>query len=122
MIIPRIAKTHVGFYLIDAGRKVLEKSVEFKPEVSFRIRQALLATPTTTYLGSIAILAVLMVIALLTYTKLSGGTLIQLLIVGILGLGLSIETAITIVHWNVTHRIKPLSLPRMDFSEGIPAG
>jgi cyclic beta-1,2-glucan synthetase len=26
------------------------------------------------------------------------------------------------VHWNVTHRIKPQSLPRMDFSEGIPPG
>ncbi len=26
------------------------------------------------------------------------------------------------VHWDITHRIKPQSLPRMDFSEGIPAG
>jgi cyclic beta-1,2-glucan synthetase len=26
------------------------------------------------------------------------------------------------IHWDITHRIKPQSLPRMDFSEGIPAG
>ena len=56
------------------------------------------------------------------YATLSGGSLAQLIIVGVLGFGLALEAAITLVHWNVTHRIKPQSLPRMDFSEGIPPG
>lgn len=115
-------QAHVGFYLIDTGRTTLEASLRYRPGLSLRIRRTLLAYPTATYLGSIAILAVLFVLGLLTYTLLSGGMPAQLIVVGVLGSGLALEAAITLVHWNVTHRIKPQSLPRMDFSQGIPPG
>ncbi|NTU55271.1 MAG: hypothetical protein HGA79_03370, partial [Anaerolineales bacterium] len=115
-------QAHVGFYLIDTGRAMLEASLHYRPGLGLSIRRTLIAYPTATYLGSIAILAVLFVSGLLTYTLLSGGTPAQLIIVGVLGTGLALEAAITLVHWNVTHRIKPQSLPRMDFSEGIPPG
>ncbi|MDO8755275.1 MAG: hypothetical protein Q7J80_15365, partial [Anaerolineales bacterium] len=118
----RRRQTHVGFYLVDAGRATLEKSVNYKPELNTRIRRALLASPTFTYLGSIIILSVLFVLGLLTYAMFSGGSPAQLIIVGVLGSGLALEAAITLVHWNVTHRINPQSLPRMDFSEGIQPG
>jgi cyclic beta-1,2-glucan synthetase len=39
-----------------------------------------------------------------------------------LGFGWALEAAIATVNWIVTHTIKPKSLPRMDFSEGIPPG
>jgi len=115
-------KAHVGFYLRDVGRATLENNIHYQPRLPVRIRRALLASPTATYLGSIAILSVLFILGLLTYATLSGGSLAQLIILGVLGFGLALETAITLVHWNVTHRIKPQSLPRMDFSEGIPPG
>ncbi|MBE3039551.1 MAG: hypothetical protein IMZ62_12150, partial [Chloroflexi bacterium] len=115
-------KAHVGFYLRDAGRATLEASLRYQPGLSVRVRRALLASPTATYLGSIAILSVLFVLGLLTYATLLGGSLAQLIIVGMLGFVLALEAAITLVHWNVTHFIKPQSLPRMDFSEGIPSG
>ncbi len=115
-------KTHVGFYLIDAGRTTLENSINYKPGFRVRVQRALLAFPTATYLGGIAFLSVLFVLGLLAYTALSNGSPLQLIITGLLGLGLAFESAVTIVHWDITHRIKPQSLPRMDFSEGIPAG
>ncbi|HEX7619789.1 MAG TPA: glucoamylase family protein [Anaerolineales bacterium] len=115
-------KAHVGFFLVDAGRTPLEKSLGYRPEFSVRMQRALLKFPTATYLGSIAILTVLFVLGLLTYAALSGGSPAQLIVGGVLGFGLALESAITLVHWNVTHRIKPQSLPRMDFSEGIPPG
>jgi cyclic beta-1,2-glucan synthetase len=115
-------EAHVGFYLRDGGRATFESSISYQPGFSVRIRRALLASPTATYLGSIAILTVLFVLGLFTYAKFSGSSLAQLIIVGVLGSGLALEAAITLVHWNVTHRIKPQSLPRMDFSEGIPSG
>ena len=59
---------------------------------------------------------------LLLYATLSGGSLTQLIIVVALGFGLALEAAISLVNWNVTHRVRPQSLPRMDFSEGIPPG
>jgi len=114
-------KAHVGFYLIDTGRAALEQKIDYKPGMRIRIQRAFLKSPTVAYLGSIAIFSILFVLGLLAYTKFFGGSLIQLLLVGVLGLGLSVESAIVLVHWNVTRRIKPQSLPRMDFSEGIPS-
>ncbi len=115
-------KAHVGFYLIDTGRRMLENSVGYQPGISIRVQRAFLAFPTAAYLGSIIIFSMLFVLGLLTYATLSGGSPTQLVIVGVLGFGLALESAITLVHWNITHRIKPQSLPRMDFSEGIPLG
>jgi cyclic beta-1,2-glucan synthetase len=114
---------HIGFYLQDTvGRAQLEAKIRYKPEFSLLFRRILLATPTSTYLGSIATLSMLLVLGLLAYAHLAGGSLAQMIVVGLLGFGLALESAITIVHWQVTHRIKPQSLPRMDFSEGIPPG
>ena len=86
------------------------------------MQRTLLAHPTATYLGSIAILSLIFILGLLVYVTFSGGSLAQQLIVGILGFGLALETAITIVNWIVTHSVKPQRLPRMDFSQGIPPG
>ncbi len=117
-----VRQAHVGYYLRDAGRETLEVSLDYRPEFNARRKRAILAAPTRTYLGSIALFSVLFLLLILGYAKLTGGSPIALLVVGILGCGLAIEAAITLVHWNVTHSLKPQSLPRMDFSEGIPAG
>jgi cyclic beta-1,2-glucan synthetase len=101
---------------------MLEKSIGYQPELRKRIQLTLLASPTLAYLGSIAIVSILLVLGLLGYTLLSGGSTAQLIIVAMLGSGLALEAAITLVHWDVTHRIKPQRLPRMDFSKGIPSG
>ncbi len=114
-------KSHVGFYLIDAGRSLLEKSITFKPGWNSGLRRWLFAHPTSTYLGSISILSVLIVLGLLSYTRIAGGLLPQLILVGLLGFLLALEVSINLVNWDVTHQIRPHSLPRMDFSEGIPA-
>ncbi|MEI7844379.1 MAG: glucoamylase family protein [Chloroflexota bacterium] len=115
-------EAHVGFYLRGTGCALLENNLHYRPEFKVCIRRALLATPTLTYLGSIFFFCILFVTGLIAYTALSSGSPLQLLVTGLLGFGLALEAAITFVHWNVTHRIKPQSLPRMDFSEGIPIG
>ncbi len=113
---------HVGFYLQDAGRSTLENNIRYQPGLSLRIHRTLLATPTLTYLGSICILALLFVLGLLMYATFSGGSLTQLFVVGLLGFGLALEAVIILVNWNVTRRVRPQNLPRMDFSDGIPPG
>jgi cyclic beta-1,2-glucan synthetase len=115
-------KAHVGFYLLDAGRRTLETSIGYQPGLRLRVRRALLAFPTITYLGSIAIFSVVFILGLLAYAMLTGGSPAQLILIFVLGFGLALEAAISLVNWNVTHRIKPQSLPRMDFSHGIPPG
>jgi cyclic beta-1,2-glucan synthetase len=115
-------QAHVGYYLMDAGRPLLEKSVGYQSEFRTRAQRALLASPTLMYLGSIGIVSMFFTAGLLAYAILSGGSTAQLIIVGLLGFGLALEAAITLVHWDITHRIRPQRLPRMDFSKGIPAG
>ena len=113
-------KSHVGFYLIDAGRSLLEKSITYKPGWNLGLRRWLLAHPISTYLGSISILSVLIVLGLLSYGYIAGGSLPQLILVGLFGFLLALDVSINLVNWDVTHQIRPHSLPRMDFSEGIP--
>ena len=115
-------EAHVGYFLRDAGRATLERSLQYRPGLGLRVRRALLVHPTFTYLGSIASLSVLFVLGLLAYTMFSGGSPFQQLVAGMLGFGLAMEAAIIIVNSIVTNNIKPQSLPRMDFSEGIPPG
>ncbi|MFH1524639.1 MAG: glucoamylase family protein, partial [Chloroflexota bacterium] len=115
-------KTHVGFYLIDAGLSSLEKSIGYRPHLKARLRRWALAHPTFSYLGSICSLSLLFLVGLLTYTLVSNGSPTQLILTGLLGYGLVLDAAINLVQWIVSHQIPPRTLPRMDFSEGIPAG
>ena len=115
-------KAHVGYYLRDAGRAALEQYIHYKPELTLWVRRALLAHPTFIYLGSITSLTALFVLGLIAYSMASGGSLFLQLVAGILGAGLALEAAIIVVNLIVTNNIKPQSLPRMDFSEGIPPG
>lgn len=114
-------KNHVGFYLINSGLSTLEKSIGYRPRLNARLRHWGLAHPTLTYLGSISILSLLIVVGLLSYTHVSSGSPAQLILVGLLGCGLALDAAINLVHWIITHQIPPRTLPRMDYSEGIPA-
>ena len=78
-------KAHVGYYLRDSGRSTLENTIHYQTGFRVRLQRALLASPTITYLGSIAILSVLFLTGLLIYTKLVGGSLAQTIIAGLLG-------------------------------------
>ncbi len=120
--VSRNRKTHVGFYLVDAGRPELEKHLDYRPALAGHLQRWVLAHPTLAYLGSINLLALLILTALLYYAFASGGSLAQLLIVVLLGSMLAMDAAISLVHWDITHQIPPRTLPRMDFSESIPDG
>ena len=115
-------KAHVGYYLRGAGLPAIEQQLNYQPGVRLWVQRALLAHPTSTYLGSIAGLTTIFVLGLIAYTIFSGATLIQQLVAGVLGLGLALEAAIIIVNLIITNNIKPQSLPRMDFSDGISPG
>ncbi len=115
-------KSHVGYYLVDAGRFFLEERIDYHPEPNTRLKRWALSHPTTTYLGSIGSISLLIVFGLLSYTYLAGGSPGQLILVGLLGSGLALEAAINLVNWIITHSIPPRTLPRMDFTEAIPPG
>ena len=113
--------THVGFYLLDAGRAQLEARLGYHPLWGVRLRRWLLGHPTLVYLGSIALLTLVILLGLVRYAFVAGGTFSQLVGVGLLTLLPAAAVAVNLVNWLVTHTVPPRVLPKLDFREGIPA-
>ncbi|MEE8392534.1 MAG: hypothetical protein V3S14_17270, partial [Anaerolineae bacterium] len=114
--------THVGFYLLDAGRAQLEAHLGYSPPVGVRLRRWLVDDhPTLVYLGSIGMLTLAILLGLVSYTFVTGGTLAQLIGVGMLTLLPATIVAVSVVNRLITHTLPPRILPKMDFQQGIPA-
>ena len=122
--------THIGFYLLDAGRAQLEARLDYRAPwgvaasytvLMKRLRRWLLGHPTLVYLGSITLLTLVIVLGLVRYASVAGGTLVQLIGAGLLASLPATAVSIHLVNWLVTHTVPPRVLPRLDFQEGIPA-
>ncbi len=106
---------HVGYYLIDRGAERVKAALQYRPGWRARFTDWLLRWPTAWYLVTIEVA-----------TLAIGATLLSLLSepLGYLGLivfFLATEPAIALANALVTFLLPPRSLPKMDFSEGIPA-
>lgn len=111
---------HVGYYLIDKGLSQLEKSLHLKRNFLQEIGQYLKRKILAVYLGSIFFITAILVLMAL-YKASQGGISIPWLF----GLGLIIaicgsQLALAMVNLLSTLLVKPKSLPRMDFTLGIP--
>src|SRR5438094_2322686 len=111
---------HVGYYLIDAGRRALEVTSGARVPLAERSRRWLRAHAAGVYFGSLLVLAVTIVGAPLLFIAgaVPGVTL------GLLGLLLLLpasELAVLVVNYFVTSILPPQVLPKMSFKkEGIP--
>ncbi|HKO91897.1 MAG TPA: hypothetical protein VJU61_12125, partial [Polyangiaceae bacterium] len=56
-------RSHVGYYLLDAGRPQLERLVRYRPSLHTRFIRAVLEWPTLFYLGAITLFSVALLIA-----------------------------------------------------------
>lgn len=110
--------SHIGYYLVGKGISSLEDAVNAKRallEAAGRKHRLLY------YLGSIYLITVLIVSAILLLAYRSGLDLQAALIVGIPLIFPASSLAIFLVNYVVTWLLKPCSLPRMDFSKGFPS-
>jgi cyclic beta-1,2-glucan synthetase len=112
--------THVGYYLLGAGRRHLEDRLQSHPSWSIALNRWLVANRVPTYLGSIGSLVCVLVFASMTIATVSGARLPQVIGVGLLTVLPFAAVAVSLVHWAITHRVSPRLLPRMDFRDGIP--
>ncbi len=110
---------HVGYYLIDAGLAQLEAGFGYSPRLGERLRRWCLRHPTLTYLGTLALLTLLL-ITLLTFGMYQAGADWSLLIVTLLvALIPASDLAVSILNWDITHLFEPRLLPRMNTSTGV---
>jgi hypothetical protein len=112
----RARRGHVGYYLIDRGRKTLESRINFRPRLAKRARNLILALPEFSYFGGIELLTLLSIAFALSGLH---GRVPLWLAVLFLVLPAS-ESAVGMINHLFTFILPPRSLPKLDFSHGIP--
>jgi len=111
---------HVGFYLIDQGITDLESKVKIRLSALDMIRGLGRRFPLFLYLGSIALVSVIICAALLAKTRSDGVDGVLLWFVGGLSLLAVSQVVMALINLIAVRLAKPHRLPRMDFSKGIP--
>lgn len=112
---------HVGFYLVDKGLAELEHTLKAHLSLAEQCGRFSYKYPSLLYVGSILLLTAFFSGFLVMRAYADG---LRGWVLGLMGLLLMLGTgqlAVALVNWVATMLSKPLLLPRMDFSKGIPA-
>ena len=119
---PRInaRRAHIGYYLVDRGRRQLEVRCGFRPGTLDRARSLLRGYPDDFYLGGILVIALLTMAAIIfplvpTYNPLGSLGIAFLLLLLPVSQG-----AVELMNHTISAILKPQALPKLDFSDGIP--
>ncbi len=112
--------SHVGYFLKGTGLKRTEKLAKMRSSSIESFRKLGNKNPFLIYAGSIFFLIALMCWGLISQAREEGFTEWKLLGISLLLVLTTSQLAIAVVNWLVTILTKPGSLPRMDFSKGIP--
>lgn len=111
-------KRHVGYWLIENGRRVLESEFRYRPTVSDRIVRSLEFIGLAGYAGAITAISLS---GALTALWLTGG--FQTWAAWLIGISAAIalsDFAVGITNYIVTRLLPPRVLPKLALSEGIP--
>ena len=110
-------RSHVGYYLVDKGRKRLEQQINYQPDFLQQIRQLVLDWPEVFYLVGFELLTIAAMAFVLS--GLSGAVpLIPALLLLLLP---ATEAGVAVMNRIISFLLVPRPLPKLDFSKGIPA-
>lgn len=114
-------KKHVGYFLIDKGVKELEKQVQVKLPLTDRLQKSITESPLFWYMAAIATFTFLLCWFILSSDYIYPQQNWQLYLLAFFGSIAASQSAIILVNWITNLVIHPQPLPKMDYSEGIPA-
>ncbi len=114
--------THVGFYLIDKGLPLLERTAEVHLSPLETLAKRGRRFPLPLYLGAITLITAIFTWTLLATAHAGGYPDWLFALSGFLSLLGGSQLAVALVNWLATVLVTPHPLPRLDFSEGIPEG
>ncbi|PKN01144.1 MAG: cyclic beta 1-2 glucan synthetase [Elusimicrobia bacterium HGW-Elusimicrobia-1] len=118
----RAAAAHIGYYLIDRGLRQLYRALGLRAPLSVSLQTKNTALPLSAYIGSIVTLSAAVFAAFLFLAQdVLSAPWPRLVLFVIPLFVVAGQAAISVVNWISTILVKPGPLPRMDFSEGIPA-
>jgi cyclic beta-1,2-glucan synthetase len=111
---------HVGYYLIDKGLTQLERIMGVHLSLPLVFGRIIRRFSLFFYLGTIILMTGIFTWSLLNITPANMLTGWLLSLVGVLSLLGTSQLGVVLTNWLVSLLVKPDSLPRMDFSKGIP--
>jgi len=115
----RIAErqSHVGYYLIGAGRKMLEREIGYWPTLAERVQSFVMRWPDFSYILAIEVITFLLIAAAVLGAGLqvAGFAIVALLLLP------AAECAVALINQIATTLVPPKALPKLDFAKGVPA-
>ncbi|MGH8157688.1 MAG: GH36-type glycosyl hydrolase domain-containing protein [Rhodanobacter sp.] len=112
---------HVGYYLIDQGRRTLEQHLGVRPTLPETLRRGFDKAPLPIYLGLLALLTFAFAQPLVAAAAHNRLPLWALFAIAVPAMILASQLGLSLLNWLATLTIAPQQLPRMDYSAGIPA-
>lgn len=111
---------HVGYYLIDDGKPLLEKKIKYTPPLHDRILKVIRKYDQVVYLSVWALLtfgfAAVFLFVVLGFVQ----TTALAWVLGALSFFPFSELSIQLINFTLSHVLPPEILPKMSFKEGVP--
>lgn len=111
---------HIGYYLIDKGRKALEKDLKYRATPLRKIRSILKSHASQSYLGSIFFLTLIFETILIAISLRIEMSVMETALLAALSLTILSEIAVQCINLIITRILPPTSLPKMSYEKGVP--
>jgi len=115
---------HIGSVLLGPDQIMLERQLGFRPKLAQRLQRWVLHHPTIAYLSSVGLVLAVLLYFVLTYANTFNATVMQMFVIGVLGMVVASQIAVSLVDWAFTVWLPPTVLPKLNYAEaetGIPA-
>ncbi|MGZ5059948.1 MAG: GH36-type glycosyl hydrolase domain-containing protein, partial [Methylobacter sp.] len=109
-----------GYYLIGAGRYAFEREVDYRPSLKQRLLRSYVAHAGLAYVGSLSLLALLLLALPLTASFAAGLGGLELFLLALFGFFPASDIAVSLVNRLIIMRLPPRHLPRLELKAGIP--
>ena len=115
-----VTHSHVGFYLVDRGRRLLEEKVGYTPPPGEWMYRWTQRHPNTLYFGGITLFTILALAAILKVIEDAPGSV--KLLIGLIALIPANEIGISVINQLITLLMPPRLLSKLEMrDDGIPA-
>ena len=118
---PNHRSAHVGYFLIDHGRPALERLVNMRFTAGVTIDKIRRAHPLAIYLTLVLFGTCVATATLFKWGGWHSQTALLSALLAIPVLMCAAQLSIAVANWLISVFVSPQSLPRMDFSKGIPS-
>mgnify|MGYP001066913557 FL=1 len=111
---------HVGYYIIDRGIKLLKNAIDQKQTYISIFKNFLEKYTQFFYIGSIATLSIVINLVLIYFIAGLNYTNWQFWLFFLVAIIPSSEIALQTIHYILSHSLKPVILPKMNYEKEIP--